>query len=84
MHTKNPVEFMTSIRDALDEKATRESLMMETDKRFAKRWPQYVEGNREYLQKLRKFWNDAAYEAENMTKEELMAIIDQYKKSLRN
>jgi hypothetical protein len=80
MHSKNPVEFMTSIRDALDESATRSQLMMETDDKFAKRWPQYVTGNREYMQKLRRFWNDAASEAENMTQEDLMRIVDNYKK----
>jgi hypothetical protein len=79
MHSKNPVEFMTSIRDALDESSTRSQLMMETDNKFAKRWPQYVTGNREYMQKLRRFWNDAATEAENMTEADLMRIIENYK-----
>jgi hypothetical protein len=79
-----PSEFMSITRDLLDSESTRRMYEMATDNKNMRKNPMFTKDSRESLQKIRKFWNDAAYEAENMTQEDLMAIIEQYKKSLRN
>lgn len=80
-----PAEFLTSIRDILDTQIIREKFNLNTASAAAMRGnPYHIEDNRKALQKLRKFYNDTAYEAENMTKEDLLNIIEKYNKSPSN
>jgi hypothetical protein len=80
-----PREMMSITRDLLDSQKSRMSYDLNTSSAKALRSnPYQIEGNRDTMNRLKKFWNDAAYEAENMTQEDLMAIIEQYKKTLRN